>query len=115
VLHSSMQAHSTIVAIVVPVALPAVWAAGFLYRCWRLRVEARLQERRYQAAITASLLGVAATFGHDGSVTVVPTGLPSTPHGPGRPLPAPQGQPLRFSSWERTGIAMGSQTRRDRG
>jgi hypothetical protein len=59
-----------------PVALPALWAAGLLYRCWRLRVEERLQERRYRAAIAASLLGVAATFEHDGSVTVVPTGLP---------------------------------------
>jgi hypothetical protein len=76
VLDSSMQAHSTIVAIVIPVALPALWAAGLLYRCWRLRVEERLQERRYRAAIAASLLGVAATFEHDGSVTVVPTGLP---------------------------------------
>lgn len=82
-LHSSMQAHSTIVAIVIPVAVPAVWAAGLLlYRCWRLRVEERLQERRHRAAITASLLGVAATFGHDGSVTVVPTGLLPTPHAP---------------------------------
>ena len=74
-----MQTHSTIVAIVIPVAIPA---ATLLYRCWRLRVEERLQERRYRAAITASVLGVAATFRHDGSVTVVPTGLPRTPHAP---------------------------------